>query len=79
MGLRDLNIRKALYAMSQEKPPIQVRKTFQLNKSVVICLPGARPGEYYIVKPSDNGYLLTPADKLREVILDESQAGSEMD
>jgi len=65
--LRDLNIQKALYAMTRERPPIQIRKTFQIHKSVVICLPGARPGEYYLVRPSDGGYLLTPADKLKEV------------
>jgi len=68
IGFRDLNTWKALYAMTRERPPIQIRKTFQLNKSVVICLPGARPGEYYLVKPSDGGYLLTPADKLKEVV-----------
>jgi len=66
--LRDLNIQKPLYAMSQEKPPIQVRKTFQIHRSVVICLPGARPGEYFLIKPSDGGYLLTPVDKLKEVV-----------
>jgi len=54
--------------MSREKPPIQVRKTFQIHRSVVICLPGARAGEYFLIKPSDGGYLLTPVDKLKEVI-----------
>jgi len=67
-SLRDLNIQKTLYGMSREIPPIQVRKTFRLNKSVVICLPGARAGEYFLIKPSDGGYLLTPADKLKEVV-----------
>jgi len=66
--LRDLNTWKALYAMTRGRPPIQIRKTFQIHKSVVICLPGAKPGEYYLVKPSDGGYLLTPAEKIKEVV-----------